>query len=50
MIARTVENHRPEGGRWLVGSTHAGDETARIEPFDAIEVRLVRWWLDAPAA
>jgi Uma2 family endonuclease len=49
-IARTLENHRLDAGRWLVVSTHAGDETARIEPFDAIELRLARWWLDAPAA
>jgi hypothetical protein len=48
-IARTVENHRLDGGRWLVVSTHAGDETARIEPFDAIELRLARWWIDATA-
>jgi Uma2 family endonuclease len=48
-IARTIENHRLDGGRWLVVSTHAGDETARIEPFDAIELRLARWWLDATA-
>jgi Uma2 family endonuclease len=49
-IARTLENHRLDDGRWLVVSTHAGDETARIEPFDAIELRLARWWIDAPAA
>jgi Uma2 family endonuclease len=49
-IARTLENHRLDAGRWLVVSTHAGDETTRIEPFDAIELRLTRWWLDAPAA
>ncbi len=49
-IARTVENHRLEAGRWLVASTHAGDEVARIEPFDAIELRLARWWLSAPTA
>ena len=49
-IARTLENHRLDDGRWLVVSRHAGDETARIEPFDAIELRLARWWIDAPAA
>jgi len=49
-IARTLENHRLDGGRWIVVSTHAGDEAAPIEPFDAIELRLARWWLDAPAA
>jgi hypothetical protein len=26
---------------WIV----AGDGLARIEPFDALEVRLSRWWL-----
>jgi len=49
-MARTVENHRLEHGRWLVVSTYAGDEVARIEPFDAVELRLARWWLGAPTA
>ena len=49
-IARTLENHRLDGGRWIVVSTHAGDEAAPIEPFDAIELRLARWWVGAPAA
>lgn len=48
-IARTLENHRLDGGRWLVLSTHADDEVARIEPFDAIELGLARWWLSPSA-
>jgi Uma2 family endonuclease len=43
-LAQTVEVYRWEAGRWMVVVTHAGDETARIEPFGAVELRLARWW------
>ena len=43
-LLQTVEVYRREAGRWVVVITHAGDETARIEPFDAVELRLARWW------
>jgi Uma2 family endonuclease len=50
-IARTLENLRLDGDRWTVVSAHADDEVAWVEPFDAVELRLARWWLrDAPAA
>ena len=51
-LARTLEVYRLEDGRWLVASTHGGDEVIRAEPFDAIEIGLERWWLDdsAPAS
>jgi Uma2 family endonuclease len=43
-LVQTVEVYRGESGRWVVVVTHAGEETARIEPFDAVELRLERWW------
>jgi Uma2 family endonuclease len=50
-IARTLENLRLDGDRWVVVSAHADDEVARVEPFDAVELRFARWWLgDVPAA
>jgi Uma2 family endonuclease len=50
-LARTLEVYRLEGGRWTVVSTHGGDDAVRAEPFDAVELRLERWWLpEAPPA
>ncbi|HZR84053.1 MAG TPA: Uma2 family endonuclease [Candidatus Binatia bacterium] len=50
-LARTVEVYRltEHHGRpaWLLAVTHVGGETVRIEPFDAIELELARWWLEA---
>lgn len=43
-IARTLEIHRLEEGRWIVALTHAGDEPLRAEPFDAIELAPRDWW------
>ncbi len=45
-ILKTVESYRLEGDRWVVASTHAGSEPARIEPFAAVELDLSRWWLE----
>ena len=42
--AQTLEIYRLEAGRWIVAAIHGGDDTVRAEPFDAIEVRLARWW------
>lgn len=44
-LARTLEIYRLEGGRWLVVGAHGGDDVVRAEPFEAIELRLDRWWL-----
>jgi len=30
---------------WTVAAKHGGDDVARSEPFDAVEVALSRWWL-----
>ena len=43
-IVETLESYRLEHGRWLLLATHAGDVSARIEPFDAIELELWRLW------
>jgi Uma2 family endonuclease len=45
-IARTLELYRLEGDRWIVAGTFGGTDVARAEPFDAVELRLVRWWLE----
>jgi len=33
-------------GAWVVAGVHGGDAPARLEPFDAIELDVARWWLD----
>ena len=45
-LQQTLEVYRLEGGRWLVASTHGGDEQVRAEPFAAVELQLARWWLE----
>jgi hypothetical protein len=50
-FARTLEVYRLEEGRWIVASTHGGDDVVHAEPFETIELRLERWWSrDAPVA
>ncbi len=48
-LVRTVEVFRLEAGRWVVASTHGGDEALRAEPFDAVALDPSRWW-PTPAA
>lgn len=43
--ARTLEVFRREADRWLLSSTHAGEEKVRAEPFDAVELDLGALWL-----
>lgn len=43
-LARSLEVFRLEGGRWVLIAGHTDDETARVEPFDAIELDLSLWW------
>jgi Uma2 family endonuclease len=43
-IAETLEAYRLEHEHWLLLVTHAGDVSARIEPFDAVELELWRLW------
>jgi hypothetical protein len=47
-IPRTIEVYRLEGERWVVAATHAGSDPARLEPFEAVELEVGRWWLEAP--
>ena len=45
-ILRTLEVYRIESGRWVVASTHGGDDLVRAEPFEAVELEITRWWLE----
>jgi Uma2 family endonuclease len=42
--AQTLEILRKEGERWLLLATFAGEQVARAEPFDAIELELGALW------
>ncbi len=44
---RTVEVFRLHEGKWLAVAAFQDDVTARIEPFDAIEIDLAALWTDA---
>jgi len=45
-IARTLEVYRLEGERWIVASTHGGNDPITAEPFDAVTLDPSRWWLE----
>jgi hypothetical protein len=47
---RTIEILRLEDGRWVVVSTHGGDDEIRAEPFDAIVLGLSRIWPTVPSS
>jgi len=47
-LARTLEAYRVENGRWIVAGTYGGDTKVRVEPFEALEVDLARWWPPIP--
>ena len=47
-LVRTIEVYRLRDGELVVAAVHAGDEPVRIEPFDAIELDVARWWLETP--
>jgi Uma2 family endonuclease len=49
-LARTLEVYRLENGRWIVAGTYGGDTKVRVEPFEALEVDLARWWPPIPEA
>jgi len=44
---RTVEVFRLHEGNWLAVASYKDDVTARIEPFDAVEIDLAALWADA---
>ena len=48
-LAQTLEVYRLGGSSWLLVVTHEGDAKARIEPFDAVELELARWWIEPEA-
>lgn len=41
---RTLEVYRRENGSWVLAGTHADDAIVRAEPFEAIELDLLRLW------
>ena len=41
---RTLEVYRRAGQSWVLVTTHADDALVRAEPFDAIELDLLRLW------
>ena len=45
-IARTLEVYRLDGERWIVASTHGGNDPVAAEPFDAVTLDPSRWWLE----
>ena len=46
-LERKLEVLRLDSNRWALITMHAGNESVRAEPFEAIELDLGRWWLDA---
>ena len=45
-VLRTVEVYRLHEGEWIVAVVHAGEASARLEPFAEIELAVGRWWLE----
>jgi len=48
-LQRTLEVYELVAERWTLLSTHAGDETVRTRPFEAVELDLRGLWLDPTA-
>jgi hypothetical protein len=48
-LQRTLEVYRLEGQRWMVVSTHGGEESIHAEPFAALKLDISRWWLEPEA-
>ncbi|MBI4512372.1 MAG: Uma2 family endonuclease [Deltaproteobacteria bacterium] len=50
-LARLLEVFRLEDSRWFQVEAYGEDtpEKVRVEPFDAIELELSRWWVPEPA-
>jgi Uma2 family endonuclease len=45
-VARTLEVLRLEAGRWVIVSSHEGQEAVRAEPFGEVELTLSDVWVD----
>jgi len=41
MVAELID-----GERWIVASTHGGNDPVTAEPFDAVTLDPSRWWLE----
>ncbi len=48
-VERLLEVYRRQGRSWLLVTTFADDDRARIEPFEAVELDLSPWWPPAPS-
>ncbi len=48
-LARTLEIHRLEHGRFVPAATHAGDEAVCAEPFETMQLAVGRWWMETHA-
>lgn len=48
--ARSLEVFRWEDGRWVLAAAHEGDETVRLEPFDAVALPLGELWVAGEVA
>lgn len=44
-VARRIEAKRNERGRWLDVGVFERDASARIEPFDVLELELSKLWM-----
>ena len=44
-LARVLESYRLDQGAWVVAGTWGGSETARVPPFEDIELDLDEWWV-----
>lgn len=45
--SRTVEVYRLERANWAHVTTYCDQDVVRIEPFEALELDLSRWWIDS---
>jgi Uma2 family endonuclease len=48
-LARTLQVMRLDGPTWSIIAAHADDERVRVDPFQAVEIDLARWWPPIPA-
>lgn len=46
-LLRTIEVYTLRDGEWVVKAVHAGNEPARLTPFDVVELEVARWWIEA---
>ena len=44
-LAKLLELYRLTEGSWVLVKSMVGNDPVRVEPFDAIEMDMSRWWL-----